>query len=111
MSCMCGDSNCLNCGTAMGANPELEMICEWLDDLLTEIYPIPIDTSDLAEAITNQIESTQPQWFINQVEKRAAEYAQTQKRRRQQVRQQIEDQRAAEHSRFEKTIKKVKDGS
>ena len=34
MSCLCGDTNCSSCGPAQGADPALERVCEFLDEIL-----------------------------------------------------------------------------
>lgn len=53
--CMCGDPYCHSCGSAMGANPEFEAVCEWLMEVLDP--PPAIDPEWLAEHVANCLQT------------------------------------------------------
>jgi len=55
MTCMCGDTNCPSCGPAQGFNPEFEVVCEWLDEvLLKDLHPV-LNIDWLSEELANRL--------------------------------------------------------
>ena len=58
MTCMCGDVYCPSCGPAQGFNPELEVVCEWLDMLLSDLHPV-LNINWLSEELANRLGKNQ----------------------------------------------------
>jgi hypothetical protein len=56
--CMCGDPNCPSCGFLLGANPEFEMVCEWLEVELLKGFSPAINEEWLVEELANRLEKS-----------------------------------------------------
>ncbi len=59
--CMCGDLNCPSCGPAQGYNPDFEVVCEYLAEVvLADFHPV-VDVGWLAEDLADRLGRTLPQ--------------------------------------------------
>jgi hypothetical protein len=74
---MCGSYDCPHCGPALGANPVFELVCEWLGSILDGIDEYD-DLDDIVEEMANRL-GAEPAWFVEAIEKRAADWAREQK--------------------------------
>lgn len=59
MPCLCGDTNCPSCGPAQGYNPEAELVCEWLTEVVfadagNKDFPSWVDIPNLASIVAER---------------------------------------------------------
>lgn len=53
MACMCGDTGCPSCGPAQGYNPEYELACEWISEVVLRGLSPVIDANALSVVIAD----------------------------------------------------------
>lgn len=78
--CMCGDTACPSCGPAQGANPEFEMVCEWLQEVVLADMAHVIDCGWLAEDLANRLGNA-PEPVMHAIAVAAAEWTRARERK------------------------------
>jgi len=59
MPCMCGDTNCWICGPAQGHDPDFELVCDSLCEVVLEDMPNIVNTEWLAEELASRLGKNQ----------------------------------------------------
>lgn len=65
--CMCGDTACPSCGPAQGHDPDFDLVCEWLEEVILADMSAGHDVSWWAEELANRIGRSAPQDVVDAV--------------------------------------------